>query len=397
MNLDQVKTLFAEGGISRSVEKVRFKFKSQDYLNKEISGNGGTKDIAHVTYCIARNAGDTVLSQCVRKVFNSHIKNSGWNIIPVTEAVNQGTVETINRCQKLVIGGGGLFLPDTNENTISGWQWAIPGNMLCDIRVPICVYSVGYNYFRGQKANEMFVDSLRKLVDKSSFFGLRNNGSVTAIKQMLPKELSDKVVFQPCTTTLIRKIYQGIEDKTENGTVAVNLAFDRENLRFGNKKEIILNQIADAISQIYKKGYKIFYVCHCWDDDKFTPYLKKKNIRYTLVDLSHRYPESIIDFYNKMDVVIGMRGHAQMIPFGVNCEIISLGSHDKMKWFLEDIDALDWYIDLSEDIQDIGDRIVDVFIKRHELERDITQKRLIECQNKLWNQTEENMRRINEL
>ena len=56
-----------------------------------------------------------------------------------------------------------------------------------------------------------------------------------------------------------------------------------------------------------------------------------------------------------------MRGHAQMIPFGVGVKIISLGTHDKMRWFLQDINLEECYINLNEECSKIGNRIVDIF------------------------------------
>ena len=42
-----------------------------------------------------------------------------------------------------------------------------------------------------------------------------------------------------------------------------------------------------------------------------------------------------------------MRGHAQMIPFGLRRPIISIISHDKMRFFLKDINCLEWGIDVK--------------------------------------------------
>ena len=103
--------------------------------------------------------------------------------------------------------------------------------------------------------------------------------------------------------------------------------------------------------------------------------------------------DKLLNIYNNMDVVIGMRGHAQMIPFGLNCEIISLGTHDKLKWFLQDIDAMDWYIDLQKE-RNIKEKILDTFTNIHEVHYDETKKRLNEQQEKLYHITENNIKQI---
>ena len=198
--------------------------------------------ITHVTYCAVSNTGDTMLSQCVRKVFEKYLGSKKWKIFPVTEEVTDRSLTHINQSKLLVIGGGGLFIADTNKNSISGWQWPISKEQLNVIKAPIIVFSVGYNYFRGQEVPQLFKDNLVALVQKSSFIGLRNTGSVNAIKELLPLELKGKIVYQPCTTTLISQIYH-IQHCPYNRTIAFNIAFDRMDKRFGDKKEIISKEI----------------------------------------------------------------------------------------------------------------------------------------------------------
>lgn len=374
-----------------------FKKKKEAFLAVESKGNGGSGVFSQVTYYAIGNAGDTMLSQCVRKTLNHSLKNESWNIIPVNETVTAATVDSINAGRILVIGGGGLFLPDTNKNTISGWQWAIPSEQLDRITCPICVYSVGYNYFRGQQSTELFETNLIKLLEKSAFFGLRNTGSIKAIKEIVPEQFHDRIVFQPCTTTLIRKLYaDSLPAKKTTGKVAINIALDRPDNRFGKNKDLILSQIAEAAGAIADKGYEVYFVSHCGVDNAFIPYLKQAKAKFKAVDMSVYYPDKILSFYNQMDVVLGMRGHAQMIPFGLNCEIISLGSHDKMKWFLDDIEADDWYVELNADPSTLKDTIIERFEYIHEKNREETVKRLLSQQDRLWNITLNNLKTISQ-
>lgn len=375
-----------------------FYMKRYIYGLKESRGNGGEQTIAHVTYYVASNAGDTVLSKCVRCSFNHFVGIKKWKLISVSKPITDKIVNEMNSCDKLIIGGGGLFLPDTNANEISGWQWAISSNDLDRIQVPICVFSVGYNYFPGQVPSELFLHSVTHLIQKSSFFGLRNHGSIRMIKSLVPEKYHDKIVYQPCTTTLIRKLFsESLPEKKVTKCIAINIAFDREEMRYGNQKEIILSQIAKSIQVIQQKGYKIYYVCHCVNDKNFLLYLEKLRIEYQYVDFSLQYPKEIIRFYNTMDLVIGMRGHAQMIPFGLNCEIITLGSHDKMRWFLEDIDALDWYVDLTQNTDKISEKILQIFEEIHEKKNLYTRQRLIHAQEVLWKITQKNIDTIKAL
>ena len=89
-----------------------------------------------------------------------------------------------------------------------------------------------------------------------------------------------------------------------------------------------------------------------------------------------------------------MRGHAQMIPFGCKTPIISIISHNKLAWFLEDISHKEWGVDvldpnfekllLSKSLEaynDYENRISDISIQ----------------QDILWSITQENMNTINKI
>lgn len=328
-------------GYSDSRLKMR-KIRDKIYCHIQERGMNRHPRAVHITYCRINNAGDTVLSYCVRKF----LPISSWKIQTVSDEITNDTIEQINTTDMLIIGGGGLFLPDTNANSISGWQWAISEEQLNQISVPVIVFSVGYNYFKGQENSELFIKSVNALVRKACFVGLRNRGSVQAIQQILEPELRDKVVYQPCTTTLIRKMIP-FKKHINTKKVGVNIAFDREERRYGDKKEEIMTQIARAIHEISEQGYKICYIAHCDSDLKFLKYLTKEDVNFTVNNLTSALPGKVISCYRDMEIVIGMRGHAQMIPFGVGCRIISLGTHDKTRWFLEDIKLEEWHIDMK--------------------------------------------------
>ena len=385
----------------KKVKKIPNKIKGLSYLKSEAKGNTNSSNVGidtltHVTYCKVGNAGDTVLSKCVRKNFERYM-NVNWYLQKVTQPVGINDVNTFNRTRGVIIGGGGLFLPDTNTNLISGWQWAISKELLRAIDKPIIVYSVGYNYFPGQEVTSLFCDNLIKLVEKASFVGLRNNGSVSAIRQLLPDYLKEKVIYQPCTTTIIRRLFEGIPAKKLTRNIAINVAFDREDRRYGDDKDKILTQLAYFANKVSNRGYNLYVVYHCSSDIKFKPYLDKAGVVYQGKDLSNAFPDEVFAFYNSMDLVCGMRGHAQMIPFGLNCEIISLGTHDKMRWFLEDIDSVDWYINLREDPDLICERLMSMFINIHEIEGDKTTQRLLEKQQRLLQISDYNMQTIYKL
>jgi polysaccharide pyruvyl transferase WcaK-like protein len=363
-------------------------------INTKLFRNKNYINITHVTYFASSNVGDTVLSDTVRNTFGKQIGKINWNLSEVSDEVSNKSINSINKSKAVVIGGGGLFLPDTNKNAISGWQWSCGKEQLDRISNPIILFAVGYNYFRGQEANQLFINSLNHIIQKSVFIGLRNHGSIKEVEKLIHPELRKKIVHQPCTTTIIRKLNYKLPAKQITKKVAFNVAFDRVDLRFGNKKEVILSQIAKSVKLIEGQGYELCYIAHCVKDLDFVSYLNSEGLKIAVINASSWATDKLITFYNGVDVVIGMRGHAQMIPFGVNCHIITLGSHEKMKWFLEDIDALDWYVELTNNCNNLANTIFNKFIEIHEIKGEETTKRILDAQEKLHNITLQNMEYI---
>lgn len=307
-----------------------------------------TKRVGHVAVYTQANAGDTLLPRTVRDSIDK-ITPFHWDGINAHKIVGRRLLSEINHLDGLVIGGGGLFLRDTNPNRLSGWQWSCSTDALSRIEIPIALFSVGYNRFRGQPDfKPIFRRHLELLARKSTFIGMRNTGSIKAIQSYLPKELHHKIRFQPCTTTLCRILYPElcqVNNRSSKPLIALNCAFDRINLRLGKRTELILNELAVAIKTL-SENCLIAYYAHSKKDHHMLPYLDRHGVDYTLVDLFSLHPKKVVEAYSKASLAIGMRGHAQMIPFGCGTPILSLVSHDKIRWFLDDIERPHWGIEM---------------------------------------------------
>ena len=340
------------------------------------------KILFHVSAFNYGNAGDALLPIALQdswKVIDDKIK---WKNQLVYPTVDLKLIKEINESKGLIIGGGGLFLKDTNANNHSGWQWPCSTEMLSRIDVPIALFAVGYNRFRGQEDFEpVFKENIIAFAEKSVYLGLRNQGSINAIKSYLPNELHGKLYFQPCMTTYLSKIYkdQINFNKPKENFIAINAAFDRSHLRFGENIGGILTSIAKVL-KVLSKTHNIKVYSHMITDEAVVPFLQSYEVKYELIRLSDQHPKKIIEEYIKPKLVIGMRGHAQMIPFGCGTPILSIVSHNKMQWFLDDIGKPEWGVDglnsnfedelklkATESLSNISERINYIEKKQEEL------------------------------
>jgi SAM-dependent methyltransferase len=372
--------------IKRYLKLGIFSIRNKLYLNSE--KGAGNKKVIHFSYYSGwENAGDTVLSKCVRDNFNA-LQSIAWSLEKVTNPVTEQLVTNINSKHYMVIGGGGLLLPDSNPNSISGWQWAISEQQLDQIKVPIIVYGIGYNFFIGQQPGPLFIESLKKFIERASFFSLRNGGSIKAVESLVGETLSSKIHFQPCPTTVIRRVDKSAPPKHKTRNIGINIAYDRYPLRYGADIYVILDQVALALKDISNKGYQIFNICHLENDAKFELTLDAHDVPYKSINLQYSLPKETYQTYCNMELVMGTRGHAQMIPFGLNTKIISLGSHNKLRFFLEDIDALDWLINLKKDPSTLRERITTLFFDM--IESNQVPQRLLQQQENLFQVTRSN-------
>ncbi|WP_180686581.1 glycosyltransferase [Streptomyces gossypiisoli] len=308
--------------------------------------------LAHVAFYMDRqgNAGDKLLPESVRLAFDPDTTSRRWHSVHAHRLFDEAALERVNARRGLVIGGGGLFIPDTMPNGNSAWQWNVPDELLERIDVPIAVYAVGFNAFDGQSYRaQRFRESLRKLVERSAFFGLRNHGSIEKVRAMLPAHLHDKVRFQPCPTTVTRQLVANWQDPvTRDDTILINAAYDRAGLRFGHDYAYFLAQMAKAVKDLGTLG-EVQCVAHSLDDEKLAFDLRREHgVSMPVIPMYDFENDDIRDLYARTKLVIGMRGHAGMIPFGCGTPIISLISHPKMAYFLRDIERPEWGVSVHD-------------------------------------------------
>lgn len=307
--------------------------------------------ITHLSAYTTNNFGDNILVISLKDSIEKFLNKSYvWVNKHVHDKFSDEDIRIANQTRGIIIGGGGLFLKDTNANEISGWIFPISINSIDKIKVPLFLVAVGYNRFRNQDDFEpYFKNNINKIAEKSEFIGLRNNGSIRALKNYIQPKYHNKLIYYPCATTLLSKIYTIPKYNIKEKFIAVNCAFDRESMRFGNKKDYILNSIANVLKK-FSKNYKIKFYKHMDLDDKILPYFESVNLRYEIVNLNIDIEiDKCLEYYSTPELVLAFRGHAQLIPFGLNTPTLSIISHDKLRWFLEDINHLEYGIDINEE------------------------------------------------
>ncbi|CAE6486979.1 hypothetical protein NUZ5A_20242 [Candidatus Nitrosotenuis uzonensis] len=305
------------------------------------------------------NAGDTAVGDAFSYLFQKEFPNSKVQFMQSRKIFTKQDVDEINKADVLFLAGGGLFLYDTFRNDVSDWQWGISPELIEMIKIPIVVYALGYNKFRGQREfKKCFNDTINKLVEKSVFFSLRNSGSIRSIRRHIDFQLRDKVQLNFCPTLLLREKFQFHKSKTKS--VAFVLGGDRIMNRHKNL-ETFVQHIQTFVDYLKKQGYETILINHLHD------YWIARYVKFDrFIELFDRPSEYIYEVYSEIDTVISDRGHGQMVPFSCGCKILSPVSHDKLNWFLEDIELEEFGIEESD--EELSNKLISKFNKLHEID-----------------------------
>lgn len=371
----------------RSATKMLEQIRSSAYSRSALGATDLAGSVAHVAYYPGPtgNFGDVVLPLAVRAAIETATAPITWRPYHAHQVVDDVTVEQFNAQRAVVVGGGGLFLPDTSPNGSSGWQWNVDNDHLERISTPLALFAVGYNLFPGQTfKGTLFQDSLVKVADKAQFLGLRNHGSIDRVRSALPASLQDKVRYVPCPTTILARIRPlATAPTTGTGRVLLNAAFDRRSRRFGESYGEFLEEMVRLIDGVRAAGAEIAYAAHLASDERLVNDLRRSFDRELPVERLYNNPlEESLAVYRDASLVIGMRGHATMVPFGLGTPVLSIVSHPKMRYFLEDIGRLSWAFDATT--PDLGERLLesalDIVAREDEVRREVhaLQEQLVE-------------------
>jgi polysaccharide pyruvyl transferase WcaK-like protein len=107
-----------------------------------------------------------------------------------------------------------------------------------------------------------------------------------------------------------------------------------------------------------RKRADVRYAAHMPADERFVHDLRREHgIALPVEQLYDRSNDEIRELFRRARLVIGMRGHAGMIPFGCGTPILSLVSHPKLAYFLSDIDRPEWGLSVHD--RDLGARLAE--------------------------------------
>ncbi|MQF98291.1 MAG: hypothetical protein FI729_02000 [SAR202 cluster bacterium] len=299
-----------------------------------------------------RNSGDFFLGPATKwEAENKLGSKVEWTYYDVRAKLDTSKVQWINATfDVMVLGGGGLLLPDTNPNDESCWQWPVSSQLISEIKIPIYVIGLGYNLFYDQKVtmpernnNEypnresIFKQNLQTLVSQSRHFSMRHRGDIERLLEIIGEEYRTQITFEFCPVVGYMKNFYRDTMNSDGRYHAFELKDDRANRRYvGTSQNEVYSSLKNYIQYLLDRGEPVAVMSHD-GSSSFYNFLIQHNISVPLLDNTSMNQEEIIDNYRKVKRLYCTAGHSQMIAHALDIEYFSLISHDKLEYFLRDV------------------------------------------------------------
>lgn len=316
------------------------------------------------------NSGDFMLGIATKWHFENNIMKSNDVIYTdhccrTNSNFTGSNIDKLNTYDCIIVGGGGLILPDTAPNKISAWQWIISKEEMERINIPIYVISIGYNLFNTQTINmsnngnnsedhsrlDIFKKNITTLINKATYFSMRHNGDIERLLEIIGKEYREKIIFQQCPSIdyMIEKWKPSIK-LDDRKYIAIEIKDDREWRRYYKIGKIpYYNKLVQLVKKLLDEKKSVCYLSHDGSVN-FYNFLKSKDIHLPILQCNTGNEKDILNKYSNVHTLLCSAGHSQMFSYAIGIRTISLISHPKLQYFCEDFNLLEDAVDINNNI-----------------------------------------------
>ena len=297
--------------------------------------------------------GDQLLFELVRQTFNSFGGGAYFDVTkshPFREPATAAWVDQVNEnFDAVVIGGGGIFPRRLNAAAVSGWQWNITTELLARLKKPVIVFGAGNPpNFDPDNYNPVFRTHINQTMKQSIFCGLRSTGAVDAMREYLDDPADAPLVFQPCPTTINKYLLPSLVGVDQPGErrLGLQLGLETPHIDSGLTPEAIFPRYVELVKELRAAGWQIDFFAHKRTDFAFFTE-HGKGLGLNPVQL-YGTPDVLfagVHAYAQPTIVLGARGHSQMVPFGAGRIPLSLSTNQKIRYFAHEAGHPEWLID----------------------------------------------------
>lgn len=262
----------------------------------------------------------------------------------------------------LVIIGGGNYFELWVDHSATGTSIDLSPERLAKLKVPTLFFALGVDTGQGYSAKsaERFNAFMMTVLERSDLFVcVRNDGSSRALREVLGEQTAAHIPTMPDGGFFADPAGCRISDVDRN-RIGINIAGDMLERRFdrGLDTEGFLRELADACCALMdaKPGLRIDLMPHIWRDSALIsqllpmipdPYLRRR----IAVGRLEPNETGLVDFlqaYRGVDLVLGMRFHANVCPIGMGVLSRGLLNYPQVEYLYEEIGMSDRLIDVRD-------------------------------------------------
>lgn len=304
----------------------------------------------------SRNYGDLAIWEAQSRLLQS-MASEPLRLVPLNSDVSvdgqlvpqigEDLIEVINQTgDMLIIGAGGQLMPRPPGQGVTEYQINIREDYIDRLRVPIVLTGIGYNVFPHveQTLSDNAVAHFQQLCKKAKIVTVRDQLTHTVLGSWGIR--CDGIVPDPALYSEGAVVPFDADGRL---CIGLNWAGDRLYARYDESYQRVIEWLTNEIKPVVDKydGF-VFYFPHTgYDREDAARISKHLGVRF--IDLSHRYdlfPEEnwkvpvFTYLYSKMNLVIGTRWHASIIPYGQKVPCITYGNTSKNAALQKDLPAI---------------------------------------------------------
>jgi hypothetical protein len=257
------------------------------------------------------------------------------------------TVDYVNaNFDVLVVGGGGLIWDRPGMDSVSGWQWQIPFELLRRIEIPFVVHAVGapvfpYNDVTGAP---LLADHLAETIEQAALFSVRTPGVARWLEQWLGVNTDSIAItagpalfFKP--GPLPDDCYLIADSERSAPNVGLVWGSDNARMRYRSLRMLEAHTAAMQSALIgfaQRHGGSSVLVKHIAGDLDRAVASKLSSSRV----FETNYVSSLAPLYDVLDVVASARKHGLILGAAAGVPVVGVGDVEEIRWTLDDLYGL---------------------------------------------------------
>ncbi|MBN2489710.1 MAG: polysaccharide pyruvyl transferase family protein [Planctomycetes bacterium] len=286
-----------------------------------------------------------------------------------TRALTPERIDRIDATHDLVLIGGGGLMEGGPENRLNGLNYGFDPSCLERFTIPVVFYAMGFNQFRGERFHHL--DRLRETLavarQTSALVSVRNDHSKRRLEAALGPCPHVHVIPDPglwVPTAGVRPLQ--LQHDALN--IVLQLAGDRRGARFPGRDRWLafhratrrrftwLGRLARALADLAARRPLNLILCpHVPADHALVgqfldacpaPLARRHTTSVGMMKGVAQAP-AFFDLYRGADAVVGMRGHSAICAVGAGTPFVGIGSHDKVRGFLDEIGLADRVVEMA--------------------------------------------------